>query len=156
MNQVPLKVESTTLGPFFESMRDHWHQTETVFYVLLALMLIDTITGLLVAWKQKRWNSTASFDGFRKKSTMLLSVVAMIALSPVVPSLNLALVLTTFYVFTEALSIIENSATLGVYVPQSMKDVLSKLRESEPQRVTIINTPTDPVNTKDQHEVKPQ
>jgi|GEM_PF-1029902 len=137
--------------------RREWSITEPWFYLLLILIFFDICLGLLCSIKAKRINSSASFNGLRKKAAMLLMVGAMAFLDPFIPGLNISVMITIAFVGMEAISLTENSATLGLPVPDPIKDVLSKLREPDPQRVAIVasvpieaqvtNPISDPVHT---------
>ena len=134
----PVVVRSETLSALMAEGRREWSITEPWFYLLLVLIALDVALGLLCSIKAKRINSSASFNGLRKKAAMLLMVAAMAFLDPFIPGLNISVMITTAFVGMELLSLTENSATLGLPIPTAITDVLSKLREADPQKVQVV------------------
>lgn len=102
-------------------------------HFLMLLMLLDIITGLFKAAKNKNLWSRKSLFGYARK----LLVLVMIILANVIDQvLNLGGTLTfatvLFYIANEGLSILENMAELGVLVPANIADKL-KVIDSEKQ-----------------------
>lgn len=97
-------------------------------HLLLLLMLLDIITGVFKAFKNKNLWSRKSLFGYARK----MLVLVMIILANVVDQvLNLEGVLTfatvLFYLANEGLSIIENMAELDVLVPAGLAEKLRNI-----------------------------
>jgi toxin secretion/phage lysis holin len=97
---------------------------------LLILMLIDIITGVSKAIKNKNLFSKSAFIGYLKK----ISIFAVIITSNLMDQmLNLSGMLADatlmFYVFYEITSILENSAELGLPVPKIIQDKLKVIEQ---------------------------
>ena len=105
-----------------------WIAAKPVAIVLIALMAIDIAMGLLCAFFAKQLSSSASWRGTAKKAGTLLIVAVSAVLDPYVPDVALAKVVALFYCVTEALSILENAGRLGIPLPSSLLETLSKLR----------------------------
>jgi toxin secretion/phage lysis holin len=96
--------------------------------LLVVLMGIDLAMGLLCAFVSKKLSSSASWRGACKKAGTLLVVSVGVALDPFVSDIALGKVIALFYGVTEALSILENAGRLGIPLPSSLLEALSKLR----------------------------
>lgn len=97
---------------------------------LLVLMVIDVLTGICKAIKNKRLFSKTAFIGYLKKIT-ILGVIITSNLMDQMLNLNGMLANATlfFYVFYEITSILENSAELGLPVPKIIKDKLKVIEQ---------------------------
>lgn len=108
---------------------------------LLIMMALDIFAGILVAINKRTLNSTTSFRGITKKVFMLILVAVGVTLGPftVVPSfpqgIPIAQMIALAYIITEAISITENAAVLGVPVPMALVRILQKLREEEQKKL---------------------
>lgn len=105
---------------------------------LVIMLLFDVVSGLLVAFVQKKLNSTISRIGAARKVATLLVVGIAIVFSPIIPSanllgmsVNLTKSVCMVFMVTECLSIIENVGILGVKIPKPLKDALTKLSDLE-------------------------
>lgn len=102
---------------------------DEMFYTLLALVICDYITGVLCAIADKKLSSDVGFKGICRK----ILIFIMIGMANVIDVnvLGEPGVLRTaaifFYIFNEGLSLLENSAYLGLPVPDSLRQVLEQL-----------------------------
>ena len=104
-------------------------EVDAVFYVLVALMVIDFISGITNASVKKTLNSEVCFRGIARKIYILL-LVAMGHLIDIALGLTIAMnIILFFYIANESISITENSAKLGLPVPQRILDILEQLKE---------------------------
>lgn len=111
---------------------------DTMMMVLIACMVIDYITGLIVAWMGKsqktengHMDSKVGFVGIGKKALMLL-VVLMAALLDRALGGDQAMFRTMmiwFYVANEGISILENLSLAGVPFPQAVLNALEQLKK---------------------------
>ena len=101
-----------------------------LIYALLLLMVIDIITGLCKAVKNKNLRSKTSMYGFFKKIFVLFIIVLANVLDNVL-KLNGGLVVATliFYIVNEGLSILENCSQLGIIVPPVIYDKLKVIQD---------------------------
>ncbi len=108
----------------------HWLQGQPIITTLLALMVIDFLTGIFVAIIKQKLSSTISWKGMSKKAIALLIVGMGIVIDSLVPGMAFAKLIALFYVATEGISILENAALAGVPFPQFITDTFMKMRET--------------------------
>ncbi len=95
---------------------------------LIALIVLDYITGLIIGYKNKNLNSKRAFMGFRKKFIILILVCAASVMHRLVPGIDFRTIVGLFYCSMEMLSIIENAAKLGIPIPRKLKKALEQCR----------------------------
>ena len=98
-------------------------------YALISFAVIDYITGVMCAIADKKLSSAVGFKGICRK--VLIFVLVGIGNLVDVYVLGEAGVLRTavifFYLSNEGISLLENSAHLGLPIPQKLKSVLEQL-----------------------------
>ena len=106
--------------------------------VLIGFMVLDYVTGWLVAavWHKSgksesgALSSNAGFKGLIKKG-VILAIVWMGAMLDRVTGSNFArTAVCMFFVSNEGLSILENTAIMGVPYPTFVKNMLDAMRQS--------------------------
>lgn len=110
-----------------------WGELDGVMLALLAFIVIDYITGLMVAIANKTLNSSVGFKGLAKKVFILLLVlIANILDTHVMGGSGVVRgVVIAFYLANEGISILENAGKLGVAYPDKLRDVLEQLKEDD-------------------------
>ena len=112
------------------------------FIVLLAFVVADYITGVMVAVTEKKLSSAVGFKGIFRKIIIFLLVGVANLLD--VHVLGTAAVLRTavifFYISNEGISLLENAGHLGVKYPQKLKDVLAQLHNRIRKRSSSSGT----------------
>ena len=100
-------------------------------YALIAFTVIDYITGVMCAINDKNLSSAVGFKGICRK--VLIFTLVGIGNIVDVYILGQGGVLRTavifFYLSNEGVSIMENSAHLGLPIPEKLKEVLEQLHE---------------------------
>ena len=100
-------------------------------YALIAFTVIDYITGVMCAITDKNLSSSICFKGICRK--VLIFTLVGIGNIVDVYVLGQGGVLRTavifFYLSNEGVSILENSAHLGLPIPEKLKEVLEQLHE---------------------------
>ena len=100
-------------------------------YALIAFTVIDYITGVMCAITDKNLSSSVGFKGICRK--VLIFTLVGIGNIVDVYVLGQGGVLRTavifFYLSNEGVSILENSAHLGLPIPEKLKEVLEQLHE---------------------------
>lgn len=98
-------------------------------YALIAFAIIDYITGVMCAIADKSLSSAVGFKGICRK----VLIFTMVGIGNIVDVYVLGEggVLRTavifFYLSNEGVSILENSAHLGLPIPEKLKEVLEQL-----------------------------
>lgn len=125
--------------------------------VLAIMMILDYITGMTAAWKQKTLNSKKGVEGIIKKiGYMVLVAVAMGVDFLVMSGLRsfditiqidmiFGLLVPIWLIINEMISILENLSIIDVPIPDFLKKIIKKLK------ITAEAT-GDPV--KDKEEIK--
>ena len=100
---------------------------------LIIFVVADYITGVMCAIADKKLSSSVGFKGICRK--VLIFILIGIANALDIYVLDHAGVLRTaiifFYISNEGLSLVENSAHLGLPVPDKLKDVLEERLKRE-------------------------
>ena len=100
---------------------------------LLTVIVIDYITGVMCAVVDKKLDSKVGFKGIFRK--VLIFTLVGIANIIDIHVLGEAGVLRTavifFYISNEGVSLLENSAHLGLPIPAKLKNVLEQLHDRE-------------------------
>lgn len=106
---------------------------DSLLIALLVFIVVDYITGVMIAISNKRVDSKIGFKGICKKVLILLFVGLAAVLDTYVIQGNSPVreIVISFYIANEGISIIENSAKIGLPVPQKIRDVLAQLKGEE-------------------------
>src|SRR5699024_4460807 len=98
--------------------------------ILCILMVIDIITGLAKAVKNKNLWSRKSLLGFARKILVFL-IITVANLLDLLMNMNGTVVLATvtFYILNEVLSITENSAQIGIPLPEKLMEVIEVMNK---------------------------
>ena len=108
-------------------------QLNGLFYAVIAMMAIDYITGVVVAVLDKKLSSEVGFRGLVKKLFILVLIAVAHIIDAQVIGTGAALMTAVmlFFIANEGISILENAATLGLPIPQKLRDVLEQLRDKD-------------------------
>ena len=102
-----------------------------LLYALIAFVIVDYITGVLVAIYKKKLSSAVGFKGITKKIVIFLLVAVAHVLDSQVMNMGSAMrtAVIFFYLSNEGISILENVTKMGLPVPQKLKDVMEQIQE---------------------------
>ena len=123
-----IRIACTALGGFLG-----WFLggLDGFLYALIAFTVIDYITGVMCAIVDKNLSSAVGFKGICRK--VLIFTLVGVGNIVDVYVLGEAGVLRTavifFYLSNEGVSLLENSAHLGLPIPEKLKDVLEQLHD---------------------------
>ena len=106
---------------------------EGLMIALIALIILDYISGVIAAAVEKRLSSEVGAKGIAKKIFMLLIVALanIVDINVIGDGHVLKTVTVVFYICNECISLIENAGRIGVPVPKKLMDVLEQLRDKE-------------------------
>ena len=106
---------------------------EGMMVALIALIVLDYISGVIAAAVEKRLSSEVGAKGIAKKIFMLLIVALanIVDINVIGDGHVLKTVTVVFYICNECISLIENAGRIGVPVPKKLLDVLEQLRDKE-------------------------
>lgn len=122
------------VGAFITNALGGW---DNIMAMLVALMVLDYLTGVLLAafWKRSpksetgALNSMAGFRGLIKKGMILLVVWVAVLLDEAMGIDYVRLMAILFFIGNEGLSLLENLGLMGVPWPKFLRDMLEALRE---------------------------
>lgn len=105
-------------------------EPDGIFIALLVFMLLDYITGVIIAIVNKKLSSEIGFKGLAKKLLILVFVAVGHIIDTYILGNSAAAMsaVILFYLSNEGISIVENAAELGLPVPQKIKSILQQLR----------------------------
>ena len=100
---------------------------------LIVFMALDYITGLMCAVIDKKLSSAVGFKGICKKVLIILlvGVAHIVDLHVVGTGSALRSAVVCFYLSNEGVSLLENTAHLGLPIPEKLKEILSQLHGRE-------------------------
>ncbi len=103
--------------------------------VLVGVVVLDYITGVLVAIFQKKLSSEIGYKGLAKKMMIFLLVYLACLVEQATGTDVLRLVVILFYIANEGISILENAGKLGVPYPDVLKNILLQLKKQGEEHV---------------------
>lgn len=100
-------------------------------YALIAFVVIDYATGVLCAIADKNLSSEVGFKGICRKVLIftLVGVGNILDIYVLGEAGVLRTAVIFFYLSNEGVSLLENSAHLGLPIPEKLKDVLAQLHD---------------------------
>ena len=102
-----------------------------LLYALLALVVIDYITGVMCAIADKSLSSEVGFKGICRKVLifLLVGIANVLDVQVIGTGSVLRTAVIFFYISNEGVSLLENAAHLGLPVPEKIKTVLEQLHD---------------------------
>lgn len=100
-------------------------------YALIVFVVVDYLTGVMVAVLNKKLSSSVGFHGIFKKIVIfaLVAVGHIIDANVIQEGSVIRTAVIFFYLSNEGISILENVSAIGLPVPQKLKDVLEQLKD---------------------------
>lgn len=105
-------------------------------YALITFVVIDYLTGIMVAVLEGRLSSEVGFRGIFKKVMIfvLVGIANIVDLHLIKNGSAIRTAVIFFYVSNEGISILENSAKIGLPVPKKLQEILSQLSKEEEEK----------------------
>ena len=99
--------------------------------LLIALVVIDYVTGVMCAVSDKKLSSEVGFKGICRKVLifLLVGIANILDVQVIGTGSVLRTAVIFFYLSNEGVSLLENAAHLGLPVPEKMKDILAQLHD---------------------------
>jgi toxin secretion/phage lysis holin len=96
--------------------------------VLVAMVVLDYVTGVVIAILNKKLSSEVGFRGLFKK-IMIFALVYVAVLADQATNTDIIRTITImFYIANEGISVLENAGKLGVPYPARLKNILTQLK----------------------------
>nr|DAQ56357.1 MAG TPA: holin [Caudoviricetes sp.] len=104
---------------------------DSMIYALIALCIVDYITGMFTAFKTGQWDSSTGFRGILKKFVIFAVVALCNCIDTAMGMHILRQMAICAYALNEAGSIIENVDRAGYsqYIPDVIRNALARLTE---------------------------
>lgn len=104
---------------------------DSMIYALIALCIVDYITGMFTAFKTGQWDSSTGFRGILKKFVIFAVVALCNCIDTAMGMHILRQMAICAYALNEAGSIIENvdRAGYGQHIPDVIRNALARLSE---------------------------
>lgn len=98
---------------------------------LIALMVLDYVTGVLKSIYNKKLSSEIGIKGIIRKVLMLIviGVTWLIQNNLGIPAIREMVIM--FFIANESISLLENIAQMGIKIPNKLTSILLQLREKE-------------------------
>lgn len=109
-----------------------WGELDGMLIALIVFIVLDYVSGILSAVKNKKLSSSVGLLGILKKVGILIAVATAHILDMYVIHMSGVLMTMTelFMIANEGLSILENLGEIGVKFPKALKETLAKLRDN--------------------------
>ena len=102
---------------------------DVILKALVALVILDYITGVLKAIYTKTLSSAVGFKGLIRKVVIFIVIAtAVIVQSVIGDSIPLREIVIIFFVCNEGISLLENASQF-VPIPEKLKETLIQLRD---------------------------
>lgn len=131
-------------------------------YALVVFVIADYISGVFVAVMEKKVSSDVGFKGSAKKVLIFILVgIAYVIDSEIIKEGNAIRTATIFfYLSNEGISILENTAKIGLPVPDKLKNILEQLNkvevnvDGEMEKEDVVNPKDDVDETEKEDETE--
>ncbi len=102
-------------------------------YALIAFVVIDYLTGVMVAVLERKLSSEIGFRGIFKKVLIftLVGIGNIIDMHLIKNGSAIRTAVIFFYLSNEGISILENVGKIGLPIPEKLKNVLEQLNKEE-------------------------
>lgn len=102
-------------------------------YALVIFVIADYITGLMVSALKKTVSSKVGFSGICKKVLIfiLVGIAHIIDVYVITNGSAIRTAVIFFYISNEGISILENTAKIGLPIPKSLKNILEQLSKED-------------------------
>lgn len=102
---------------------------DTILKCLIALIVIDYLTGVLQAIFNKCLSSDVGYKGIIKKVvTLLIVALAFIIEQATGGAFAIREIVIFFFIANEGISLLENAGKMGLPLPQKLLDILQQLK----------------------------
>lgn len=122
------------LGTFLTWLLGGW---DLALQILIIFIVLDYVTGLLKGAVKKELSSDVGFRGLARKAVILIVLIVAVSLDRLMNTGTWVFrtLVCYFYIANEGISIIENSASLGLPVPRKLTEVLVQLKKGNEEEI---------------------
>ncbi len=127
--------------------------TNSILQLVCAMTVIDTIFGVLRAWKQHTFNSSFGIDGAIRKIGIMMGTLSLFVIDcllginflPFIPEDTLQVIHLTdvgltevfgiMFIVYEATSVLKNMLLIGIPIPKNMRTKLESWLEKNTEEI---------------------
>lgn len=121
-----ISIAGGVVGGFLCQWLGGW---DVILKALVALVILDYVTGVLKAIKNKTLSSSVGFVGLLRKIVIFIVVVVGVILQGMIENVvPLREIVIIFFICNEGISLLENASEF-VPIPAKLKEILIQLRE---------------------------
>lgn len=134
-NRITFNSIVATLGTLLTWLFGSW---DLALKVLVSFMVIDYLTGVIVAYINQEIDSKVGFVGLLKKALILVILTVSVLLDRLIGQGWVFRTVTVyFFVANEGISILENVSKTGLPLPEKLLGALSQLKNEERGNVNV-------------------
>ena len=121
--QISLSAIGASIGYFLGG----W---DGFLYALVSFVVVDYVTGIMVAVLEKKLSSEVGFRGIFKKVLIffLVAIAYIIDANVLQTGSAIRTAVIFFYLSNEGISILENASKIGLPIPEKLKAVLQQIK----------------------------
>lgn len=114
-------------------------------YALVIFVVMDYFTGVLAAGVKKELSSEIGFRGIAKKVCIfvLVGIANIVDTQVIHDGAAIRTAVIFFYLANEGISVLENSAVIGLPVPEKLKEMLLQLADEVHNADSTDDTKSD-------------
>lgn len=129
MSKTAIKAILASIIGGFTALVGGW---DKVMEILVILIVMDYLTGVGLALKEKQLNSEIGSKGLLKKAAIFIVIILAAQLDQVInnPANLFRTAAGLFYIANEGISITENIGKIGVPLPAFIEKALAQLRKA--------------------------
>ena len=103
-------------------------QTKILFVIVVVILLLEMLSGVLKAIKNKNLNSTKFREGLLSKSGYFLQIALCLLVSIIIKMPYLLYADLIWISMSEGVSVLENIEQMGVPYPEFLRQILEKTK----------------------------
>jgi toxin secretion/phage lysis holin len=126
MEKWQINVMFASVGGVLAQWLGGW---DAMLQVLIAVIVLDYITGILAAIYNCRLSSAIGYKGIIKKVGIFIVVLVACLISRAINDDVIRTITMLFYISNEGISILENIGRCNVKYPNRLKNILAQLNK---------------------------
>lgn len=110
-----------------------------LLYALVVFVVVDYLTGVMVAINNKTLSSAVGFKGICRKVLifLLVGIANILDVNVIGTGCVLRTAVIFFYISNEGISLLENAGRLGLPIPEKIKVVLEQLHDKAEKETEV-------------------
>ncbi|WP_370773355.1 holin family protein [Clostridium sp.] len=106
---------------------------DTTLMVLVCFMALDYCTGVIRAFINKEVSSDVGLKGIARKAVIFIVLIVAVLLDRLLNTGTWAFrtLICYFYIANESISLLENCSSIGLPIPEQLKEALVQLKNGE-------------------------